>query len=45
MRERAQLVGATLAVGPTPDGGWVVRVRLPVPEGAAVDEVVTEEQG
>lgn len=29
MRERAQLVGATLHAGATPDGGW--RVRLAVP--------------
>lgn len=29
MRERAQLVGAELAAGPTADGGWRVRLRLP----------------
>ncbi|MVA76287.1 sensor histidine kinase [Auraticoccus sp. F435] len=29
MRERAELVGATLHHGPTPDGGWSVRVVLP----------------
>lgn len=29
MRERAQLVGATLDAGPTPDGGWAVAIRLP----------------
>lgn len=29
MRERAALVGATLDAGPTPDGGWSVRVVLP----------------
>lgn len=34
MRERAEFVGATLAVGPVPDGGW--RVRLAVPRPAAV---------
>jgi signal transduction histidine kinase len=41
MRERAQLVGATLAVGPTPDGGWAVRVRLPVP---TTDVTTTDEE-
>ncbi|MBD3780095.1 MAG: hypothetical protein IE923_12635, partial [Micrococcales bacterium] len=29
MRERAGLVGATLRHGPTPDGGWEVRLTLP----------------
>ncbi|GAB4062664.1 hypothetical protein GCM10028777_03080 [Angustibacter speluncae] len=29
MRERTQLVGATLATGPTADGGWRVRAVLP----------------
>lgn len=29
MRERADLVGATLRHGPTPDGGWEVRLTLP----------------
>lgn len=29
MQERADLVGATLAYGPTPEGGWRVQVRLP----------------
>lgn len=29
MRERAQLTGATLDVGPTDDGGWQVALRLP----------------
>jgi signal transduction histidine kinase len=30
MAERAQLVGAELDHGPTPDGGWEVRLTLPV---------------
>ena len=38
MAERAQLVGAELAHGPTPDGGWEVRLTLPV--GEAVGEAV-----
>lgn len=29
MRERAELVGADLRHGPTPDGGWEVRLVLP----------------
>ncbi|MCS7482544.1 histidine kinase [Umezawaea endophytica] len=29
MAERAQLIGAHLDYGPTPDGGWEVRLRLP----------------
>lgn len=33
MRERAQLIGAELDVGPRPDGGW--RVRLEVPRDPA----------
>lgn len=32
MRERAALVGAELATGPTADGGWRVRLTLPRPE-------------
>lgn len=31
MRERAQLVGATLTTGATPSGGWRVLLTLPVP--------------
>jgi signal transduction histidine kinase len=30
MRERAALYGGTLTAGPDPDGGWTVRVRLPL---------------
>ncbi|WP_123813160.1 sensor histidine kinase [Myceligenerans xiligouense] len=30
MRERAGLIGADLAAGPADDGGWRVRLRLPV---------------
>ncbi|MBP2327823.1 signal transduction histidine kinase [Kibdelosporangium banguiense] len=32
MAERAQLVGADLDHGPTPEGGWEVRLRLPLGE-------------
>ncbi|GAA1679840.1 hypothetical protein GCM10009830_28610 [Glycomyces endophyticus] len=32
MRERADLVGADFEAGPTVDGGWRVRLRLPVRE-------------
>jgi len=35
MRERADLVGATLAYGPTPEGGWRVQVVVPKDAGAA----------
>jgi signal transduction histidine kinase len=31
LRERATLVGGTLETGPTPDGGWRVELRCPVP--------------
>ena len=31
MAERAQLIGAGFAAGPTPDGGWCVMVTLPTP--------------
>lgn len=37
MRERASLVRAALETGPTDDGGWRVRLEVPVePAGAAV---------
>lgn len=29
MRERAELTGSRLEVGPTPDGGWQVQLRVP----------------
>lgn len=29
MRERAELTGSRLEVGPTPDGGWQVQLRIP----------------
>ncbi|SCG52548.1 sensor histidine kinase [Micromonospora coxensis] len=32
MRERVGLLGGTLTAGPTPGGGWRVRVRLPIRE-------------
>jgi signal transduction histidine kinase len=35
MRERAELTGSRLEVGPTPDGGWLVRLRIP--RAASVD--------
>jgi hypothetical protein len=31
--ERVGLLGGTLTVGPNPDGGFLVRTRLPVPPG------------
>jgi signal transduction histidine kinase len=31
--ERVNLLGGTLTVGPNPDGGFLVRTRLPVPAG------------
>ncbi|HEX7306202.1 sensor histidine kinase [Lentzea sp.] len=34
MAERAKLVGAALDHGPTPEGGWEVRLRLPLGETA-----------
>lgn len=36
MAERARLVGAELAHGPTPTGGWEVRLTLPVGEAVGV---------
>jgi signal transduction histidine kinase len=45
MRERAAAVGGTLAVGPTPDGGWSVRARLPIGERAATTTGKQEENG
>ncbi|WP_036339113.1 sensor histidine kinase [Modestobacter caceresii] len=35
MRERAQLLGGSLDVGPRPDGGFAARARLPLDGGAA----------
>jgi signal transduction histidine kinase len=34
MRERAALHGGQLTAGPAPGGGYVVRVKLPTPDGA-----------
>jgi signal transduction histidine kinase len=33
MRERAGLIGAVLAAGPTPDGGWSVKLTVPRQSG------------
>jgi signal transduction histidine kinase len=35
MRERVSLYGGELDVGPTPDGGFAVRARLPIRPQAA----------
>jgi signal transduction histidine kinase len=35
MRERAELIGAALDVGPTPEGGWSVTLTLPSGSGEA----------
>ena len=46
MRERAQLIGAQLAAGPTAAGGWCVRVTLPtVRDGAQVPPVAARAKG
>ncbi|WP_232822072.1 sensor histidine kinase, partial [Desertihabitans aurantiacus] len=39
MRERADLLGADLHSGPTADGGWEVRVRMPRADRPASTEV------
>ncbi|ADG73196.1 integral membrane sensor signal transduction histidine kinase [Cellulomonas flavigena DSM 20109] len=46
MRERAELTGATLRYGPTVDGGWQVRMVVPVGEVVAqpVADATREEQ-
>lgn len=36
MRERASMLGGTLATGPRPGGGYRVRAEIPVPAGAPV---------
>jgi signal transduction histidine kinase len=33
MRERAALLGGVVAAGPGPDGGYVVRARIPLDLG------------
>lgn len=40
MRERADLVGAELVVGPTDDAGWRVHLRLPVTDADGPPEEV-----
>jgi hypothetical protein len=37
MRERAALYGGSLAAGPGPDGGFAVRMVLPVDGGPVAD--------
>ncbi|SDE29700.1 sensor histidine kinase [Auraticoccus monumenti] len=32
MRERAELIGAEFSAGPLPEGGWRVRLRVPIAE-------------
>jgi signal transduction histidine kinase len=44
MRERADLVGADLRHGPTPDGGWEVRLAIPR-EPAAPEQSPTPTEG
>jgi len=41
MRHRAQMYGGTLEAGPSADGGWRVRARLPSDGLAAQEEVQT----
>lgn len=36
MRERAEGLGGSFAAGPTDDGGWQVRIEIPVPNAVAV---------
>ena len=38
MRERAALIGGTLTVGATPDGGWTNSLQIPYPENGAHDQ-------
>ncbi|BEL03985.1 hypothetical protein Q0Z83_021760 [Actinoplanes sichuanensis] len=40
MRERASLIGAELEAGPTPDGGWRVRLAVPHPEAVPRSEAL-----
>jgi hypothetical protein len=30
MHERAELTDARLSAGPTPEGGWIVRLAIPI---------------
>lgn len=45
MRERAQVVGATLETGPTSVGGWRVRWEVPVRRDEPVERADRGEQG
>ncbi len=49
MRERAELHGGQVEIGPRPDGGFRVRARYPVPDGevgvAGVDGLTGAESG
>lgn len=38
MRERAELTGSQLDVGPAPGGGWCVRLRTPRPDSVGPEE-------
>ncbi|GIJ30158.1 hypothetical protein Vqi01_53200 [Micromonospora qiuiae] len=44
MRERAQLIGARFTAGPTADGGWSVRVRLPTRDDKRFATTTTTEE-
>lgn len=44
MRERSELVGADLRYGPTPDGGWQVRVAVPR-EAVARPPAIADQRG
>lgn len=43
MRERAELVGANLRYGPTPEGGWQIRASVPREATSRSLSVLTEE--
>ncbi|PZR53408.1 two-component sensor histidine kinase [Xylanimonas oleitrophica] len=44
MRERATLVGGTLDAGPTPAGGWAVRLTVPQTRSTPPDAVDDEDE-
>ena len=45
MQERADLLGATLAYGATPDGGWQVRVEVPRDQSGRAGPPVQPDEG